>query len=79
MKKHIRHIRAGNDEWVQVHRDPPPPSSGDDWLWGLLWKVGGGILGLFIVGQILKALMPFIVLGALGWVALYVFGKWGKR
>ncbi len=78
MSKHIRHIRADNDEWVQVHRDTPPPSSGEDWLWLLLCKVGGGILGLVIVGQILKAVMPFIVLGALGWVGLYSLRQRGE-
>jgi hypothetical protein len=75
MKKHIRHIRASNDEWVQVHRNSPPSNSGDDWLWGPLWKVGGGILVLVIVCQIIKALMPFLVVGFLGWVALKFYGK----
>jgi hypothetical protein len=75
MKKHIRHIRARSDEWVQVHRNPPPPSSGDDWLWTLLLQVGGGILVLVIACQIIKAMMPFLVLGFLGWVALKFYGK----
>jgi hypothetical protein len=26
MKRNIRHIRAGNDEWVKVHREPAPPA-----------------------------------------------------
>ena len=79
MKRHIRHIRAGNNEWVKVHRDPPPPSPGQDWFWMLLLKVGGGVVAMFIIGQILKVLMPYLVLLLLGWVALYVFAKGGKR
>jgi len=75
MKRNIRHIRAGNNEWVRVHRDPPPSISDNDWLWELLFKVGGGILLLYIACQIISAMMPFLAVGAVGWFALKVFGK----
>jgi len=76
MKRNIIHIRADNDEWVRVHRDPPPPAPDTDWLWMLLFKVGGGILVFFIVCQIIKAMLPFLFLGALGWFVLKASGKW---
>ena len=78
MRRNIRHIRARDDEWVQVHRSPAPapPSGGDDWWIGLLLKVGGGILACWLICELLKALLPFLVLGALGWFALQVFCKW---
>jgi hypothetical protein len=76
MKRNIRHIRAGNDEWVQVHRDPPAPATGgDDWWVGLLLKVGGAILAFWVICAILKAMLPFLFLGALGWFFLKLSGK----
>jgi hypothetical protein len=78
VKRYIRHIRAGNDERVQVHRDPAPPTSDNDdarALWGLLFKVGGSILLFVVVCQIIKALLLFLFSGALGWFALKVFCK----
>ena len=81
MKRNIRHIRAGNNEWVHVHRNhsPAPSSSGGDWWVDLLLKVGGGILALWVIGAILKFLMPYLVLGFVGWVASKFFFKGGKR
>lgn len=79
MKRNIRHVHASNDEWVRVHRQPAPPSSGNDALWRLALKVGGGIALFFIVCQIIKAMLPFLVLGALGWVALKFFSRKGAR
>ena len=72
MKRNIRHIRAGNDEWVRVHRDatPAPSFSGDDWWVGLLLKIGGAILAFWVTCAILKTMLPFLVLAALGWFAL---------
>jgi len=81
MKKHIIHISPKPDEWVHVHRNhsPAPSSSGGDWWVELLLKVGGGILALWLVCAILKVLMPYLILGFLGWVGLNFFGKGGKR
>ena len=79
MKRNIRHIRARNGEWIQVHRDPPPSKSGEDWPVMLLLKVGGGMLLFFLACEMIKALMPFIGLGLLGWVGLQIFAKGGKR
>ena len=79
IKRNIRHIRARNDEWVQVHRDaapaPAPSYDGSDWWFVLLLKVGGGILAFWLVCTIIKAMLPFLVLGALGWFFLKFHGK----
>jgi len=45
----------------------------------LLLKVGGGMLLFFLACEMIKALMPFIGLGLLGWVGLQIFAKGGKR
>ena len=37
------------------------------WLWPLLFKIGGSIFLFVIICKILTALMPFLILGAIGW------------
>ena len=69
--RRVRHVHAQNNEWVCVHRAHPtthPTSS--DWLWPLVVKIGGAILTFVIISKILTALMPFLVLGAVGWLFL---------
>jgi hypothetical protein len=69
--RRVTHIRAAPGEWVRVHRTPPvsqPTSAFADRLRPLLLKVGGGILLFVIICKILTALLPFLVLGAIGWL-----------
>jgi hypothetical protein len=69
----VKHIQARSNEWVCVHRSNPTTvstSSCDDWLWPLVFKIGGSILLFVIICKIIAALMPFLVLGALGWFFL---------
>jgi hypothetical protein len=75
MRRKIRHIRARNGEWVRVHRNPPAPASGQDALWWRVFQFAGGIFLFVIVCQIIKALLPFLVLGIIGRVALQCFSK----
>jgi hypothetical protein len=56
-----------------VHRTPPvsrPTTASADWLWPLITKAGGAILLFVILCKILTALLPFLVLGAIGWFFL---------
>jgi len=76
MKRNIRHVHAANNEWLRVHRNR---TSGNGALWELALKVAGGIGLCFIVCQIIKVMLPFLVLGALGWVALKFFSRKGAR
>jgi hypothetical protein len=79
MKRNIRHIHADNNEWVRVHRNrvpaPAPSSDKDDWWVGPLLKVGGAILAFWLICTLLKAMLPFLVLGALGMLGLKFFSK----
>jgi hypothetical protein len=38
-----------------------------DWLWPLVAKIGGAIIAFVLICKILTALMPFLILGAIGW------------
>ena len=49
----------------RVFSDSPTPSH-NDWF----WKVGIAIVGLFIAGQILEAIAPYLIFGAIGWFLL---------
>lgn len=69
----IRHIHAENNGWVRVHRAQStthPASNRGDWLWAAGFKIGGAILAFVIICKIITALMPFLLLGALGWFFL---------
>ncbi len=77
MKRRIRHLTARNDEWIAVHRPHSHPGTGGDgdrWL-GLLLKVGGGVLAFWVACSVIKAIVPFLVLGAIGWFGLKFFSK----
>ena len=71
--RRVNHIHASNNEWVCVHRSQPVTqsvSNSDDWLWPLVAKIGGAIIAFAIICKILTALLPFLVLGAIGWFYL---------
>ena len=72
--QHTRHINAKPDEWIHVRRAKPatPAKSGGDLLFTIAMWVGGIILVLYILGQ----LLPYIILGML---ALAVGGALTKR
>jgi hypothetical protein len=69
----IKHIHARNNEWVCVHRTHPasrPAASSTDWLWPLVAKIGGAIIIFVIICKIITALLPLLVLAAIGWLFL---------
>jgi hypothetical protein len=71
--RRVKHIHANRNEWVCVHRTypvTPPTSSSIDWLWPLVAKIGGAIILFVIVCKVLEALLPFLVLAAIGWFYL---------
>ena len=47
MSRHVRHIHAGPNEWIAVHRDPPSGNGGNGY---------GGYLGIIILIIILGAI-----------------------
>ncbi len=68
--RRVKHIHARNNEWVCIHRSHPVTQSVshcDDWLWSLVAKIGGAIIAFVVICKILTALMPFLILGAIGW------------
>jgi len=68
--RRVKHIHARNNEWVCVHRTQPATQSATDygdWLWVLVAKIGGAIIAFVVICKILTALMPFLILGAIGW------------
>ncbi|MGO9200724.1 MAG: hypothetical protein ACLQM8_09310 [Limisphaerales bacterium] len=77
MKRRVRHLTARNDDWTAVHRPPPGPraGAGEGWWLGLLLKVGGGVLAFWVACSVIKAIVPFLVLGAIGWFGLKFFSK----
>jgi hypothetical protein len=68
--RRVKHIHATNNEWVCVHRSQPVTqsvSNSGDWLWRLVAKIGGALILFVIICKILTALLPFLILGAIGW------------
>ena len=69
--RRVKHIHARNNEWVHVHRSQPltqSVSNSGDWLWPLVAKIGGAIILFVIICNIIMALLPFLILGAIGWL-----------
>jgi hypothetical protein len=66
VKRKIRHIRAHNDEWVQVHRNCTPQRGSDFWWTGLALKVAVGIVVMLII----KSLLPYILVGLIGYYGI---------
>lgn len=68
--RRVKHIHARNNEWVHVQRSHPVTqsvSNSDDGLWPLVAKIGAAIVLFVIICKILTALLPFLILGAIGW------------
>jgi hypothetical protein len=63
MKRRVIHVHARNDEWVRVHRGGFGASCGWE---GLLIKVGVSVVAFFVVCLIIKMLLPYLVLAAVG-------------
>lgn len=62
MARKTRHIRAGNDEWVVVHRErQPQQNTGGDYSW--LWIAGGVLFLLLIIPGWVWALLPLVFFG----------------
>lgn len=71
--RRVKHIHARNNEWVHVHRSQPVTQSfsgSADSLWPVAIKIGAAILAFVIISKILTAILPFLVLGAIGWFFL---------
>lgn len=73
--RRVRHINAKPGEWVRVHRPAPASSSHGDAIWGLIFKIGLGISAIFIVCEIIKSLLPFIMIGGAVWFWLKLNSK----
>ena len=69
----VKHVYARDDQWVRVHRQPSPaPRSGggSDWLFTAILWVAGIWFGLYLLAELVKMLMPFLMLGLLGFIFL---------
>lgn len=73
--RRVRHINAKPSEWVRVHRPAPAPSSHGDAIWGLIFKIGLSIAAFFIVCEIIKAMLPLILIGGAAWFWLKLNSK----
>ena len=54
----------------------PSPSGGiPSWV----WKVGAWVIGLAIAGAVLREIMPYLILGAIGWYIVLPMFFGGKK
>ncbi len=59
-------VKAGSDEWVHVRRDPPPAADWTTWL----GKAAVILAAVLFLLWLLKQILPWLILGAVGWVVL---------
>jgi len=74
--RQVKHIHARNNEWVHVHRSHPVTQSVSnpcDWLWPLVAKIGSAVILFVIICKIITALLPFLILGAIGWFFILAY------
>ena len=70
----VRHVYPNSNEYVRVHR-PASSSIIPAGMGGWVAKAAAVVVGLMVAIWVIQQILPWLLLGGVGWVMLQFFGK----
>ena len=67
-----RHFHAKSNEWIRIHRTQPAGGNGNPDFWPKIAMWG---IGIAVGGYILVQLLPYLLLGGLGWMVMKFYSR----